>query len=176
MQLNVFTDHTNFDGLLNSPHTPRHIAPFAQGGLRCLKLQLLYEIFTQTSIFPLTTLTAASKFGSALTAGDFDGDGYADLAIGTPGMTVDGNTQAGGVYAIYGTATGLNNVGAQLITQNTAGILGDANKGAAFGQALVRGALQAPLGVPRRLAVAQQVERGVERHAPYLRIKILAAP
>ena len=97
------------------------------------------EFFTQTSIFSSTTLVAGSKFGYALTAGDFDGDGYADLAIGTPYMTVDGSTQAGGVYVIYGTATGLKNVDAQLITQNTTGILGDANKGAAFGQALATG-------------------------------------
>jgi hypothetical protein len=57
-------------------------------------------------------------------------------------MTVDGNIKAGGVYIIFGGATGLNDPGsnsAQLITQNTAGILGDANRGANFGQALTTG-------------------------------------
>jgi hypothetical protein len=97
------------------------------------------QFFNQTSIFPLTTLVAGSEFGYALTSGDFDGDGTDDLAIGAPFTTVDGNTKAGAVYVLFGTATGLKNVNAQLITQNTAGILGDANKGAGFGQALTTG-------------------------------------
>jgi len=107
----------------------------SQNGLVATRSQL----FTQTSIFSSTTLVAGSEFGYALTSGDFNGDGYADLAIGTPFMTVDGNTKAGGVYIIFGSATGLNNTSAQLITQNTAGIQGDANKGAGFGQALTTG-------------------------------------
>jgi hypothetical protein len=97
------------------------------------------EFFTATSIFPSTTLVAGAEFGFALTTGDFNGDGNADLAIGAPFMTVDGNPRAGGVYILFGSATGLHNPGAQLITQNTAGILGDANKGNDFGQALAAG-------------------------------------
>ncbi len=98
------------------------------------------EFFTPSSIFPVASpLAAGSEFGYALTAGDFNGDGVSDLAIGTPFMTVDGNTKAGGVFVLYGTGSGLKNVGAQLITQNTVGIQGDANKGAGFGQALATG-------------------------------------
>jgi hypothetical protein len=97
------------------------------------------EFFTQKSIFSSTTLVAGSEFGYALTTGDFNGDGYADLAIGTPFMTVDGNQKAGGVYVLFGTASGLETPDAQLITQNTAGIQGDANKGNNFGLALAAG-------------------------------------
>jgi hypothetical protein len=97
------------------------------------------QFFTQTSIFPSTTLVAGTEFGYAVTTGDFNGDGYTDLAIGAPFMTVDGNTKAGGVYILSGSATGLKTAGAQLITQDTAGILGTATRGAAFGQALTTG-------------------------------------
>jgi hypothetical protein len=104
----------------------------SQNGLTATRSQF----FTQTSIFSSTTLVAGSEFGDALTSGDFNGDGYADLAIGAPFVTVGGITKAGGVYILYGTATGLKNTGAQFITQSTTGILGDANRGAAFGQSL----------------------------------------
>jgi hypothetical protein len=97
------------------------------------------QIFTQKNLFPLTTLVAGTQFGYALTTGDFYGDGYTDLAIGAPGMTVDGVTKAGAVYTISGSASGLDSSVAQVITQNTVGILGDASKNAGFGQALTTG-------------------------------------
>ena len=48
-------------------------------------------------------------FGVALTTGDFNFDGYADLAIGVPGETVNGVDDAGAVNVIYGSSDGLNN-------------------------------------------------------------------
>ena len=58
-------------------------------------------------------ITAAQKvsfarFGKSVAAGDFDGDGYDDLAIGAPGDTVNGQLEAGSVTVIYGGSTGLN--------------------------------------------------------------------
>ncbi|MGE9010618.1 M12 family metallopeptidase [Leptospira interrogans] len=38
------------------------------------------------------------RFGQALAAGDFDGDGIQDLAVGAPRATVDGKAAAGKVY------------------------------------------------------------------------------
>jgi hypothetical protein len=44
---------------------------------------------------------AGDYFGKALAAGDFDGDGRADLAIGAPGDTLEDETP-GGVFVLYG--------------------------------------------------------------------------
>ncbi|MGH9797638.1 MAG: FG-GAP repeat protein [Candidatus Polarisedimenticolia bacterium] len=41
-------------------------------------------------------------YGSALAAGDFDGNGFDDLAIGAPGRDVPGAANAGGVAVVYG--------------------------------------------------------------------------
>lgn len=46
-------------------------------------------------------------FGVATAAGDFNGDGYADLAVGTPGEDVGSDTDGGAVTIVWGTASGL---------------------------------------------------------------------
>ncbi len=62
------------------------------------------------------------KFGSGLAAGDFDGDGFADLAIGVPGedfaIPPDGfRTDAGSLTVLYGTRDGLASGRAQVWSQ-----------------------------------------------------------
>jgi len=42
----------------------------------------------------------------AASAGDFNGDGFDDLAIGSPNEKIDAKSKAGRVYVIYGSATG----------------------------------------------------------------------
>ncbi|MGA1839677.1 MAG: M14 family zinc carboxypeptidase [bacterium] len=47
------------------------------------------------------------QFGSSLAVGDFNGDGYDDLAIGIPDEDVGDTVDAGAVWVIYGTSGGL---------------------------------------------------------------------
>ncbi|WP_434419955.1 FG-GAP-like repeat-containing protein [Nannocystis pusilla] len=55
----------------------------------------------------LGTNAAGDQFGFALTSGDFDLDGYADLAVGAPGATEVTGTAAGAVYLFEGGSSGL---------------------------------------------------------------------
>jgi hypothetical protein len=81
----------------------------SSGGLSRVGAQL----FTQVG----GAVEAEDVFGFALAAGDFDHDGFADLAAGAPGEDVGGAGRAGAVSAVYGTSGGLTTVGGQLFTQ-----------------------------------------------------------
>src|SRR5262249_35803517 len=62
------------------------------------------------------------RFGQALTSGNWNGDGYDDLAVGSP-LDVDGGaTEAGVVNVFYGTPYGPSTWGDQLYDQDTSGI------------------------------------------------------
>jgi hypothetical protein len=76
------------------------------------------------------------QFAGSLAAGDFDRDGWDDLAIGITGETVGGQEFAGAVGILYGSpGTGLTTVGSQRITEaDLPG--GQAHHDATFGSAL----------------------------------------
>ncbi|MFF2200862.1 FG-GAP and VCBS repeat-containing protein [Streptomyces sp. NPDC058145] len=50
-------------------------------------------------------------FGSETAYADFNNDGYDDLAVGTPGEDVGGDTDAGGVVILWGSASGITGKG-----------------------------------------------------------------
>jgi uncharacterized protein (TIGR03437 family) len=72
------------------------------------------------------------RFGTALAAGDFDGDGWDDLAIGSPFES----GSVGIVNVIYGSPGGLTPDGNQTWEQGVNGIDGNTEGGDAFGYAL----------------------------------------
>ncbi|MDN3354428.1 FG-GAP-like repeat-containing protein [Actinomadura sp. DC4] len=67
---------------------------------------------------------------------DFNGDGYADLAFGSPYGTVGGLTSAGFVTIVPGSASGPVTSGKVTLSQSTAGVPGASEAGDHFGWAL----------------------------------------
>ncbi|GAA4615480.1 FG-GAP repeat protein [Actinoallomurus liliacearum] len=85
------------------------------------------------------TRVGASAAAKAAKPGDFNGDGYPDLAIGAPYAKVGSATTAGAVAVAYGSKSGINTTRRQVISQNSAGIPGAAEKGDHFGATLAVG-------------------------------------
>ena len=79
------------------------------------------------------------RFGHSLAAGDFDGTGYDDLAIGVPGDDVDGFSDAGSVNVLYGSASGITALHNQLWDQSGLDENGGVEPGDVFGSALAAG-------------------------------------
>jgi len=80
-------------------------------------------------------------FGLALASGDFNDDGFDDLAIGVPGETVGAIQSAGAVHILYGTEGGLSAEGADFLHQDRNGVPETAESSDRFGDALVAGNL-----------------------------------
>ncbi|MDG4858574.1 FG-GAP repeat protein [Streptomyces sp. T-3] len=63
--------------------------------------------FSQNSTGVPGTAEAIDNFGYDTAYGDFDGDGFDDLAVGTPGEDVGTDTDGGSVTILWGSANGL---------------------------------------------------------------------
>jgi FG-GAP repeat len=83
------------------------------------------------------------NFGFALAAGDFDNDGYDDLAIGVPNEDLAGMfgpvDDAGLVQTLYGSGVGLTTSRSQTFAQGSSGLADSPEDGDRFGKALTVG-------------------------------------
>src|SRR5262245_23710968 len=93
-------------------------------------------------------ICAAGGSSSGIAKGDFNGDGFADLAIGVPGEDTPNNvSNSGAVNVIYGAGPGLTTSttvvpavpAPQFWSQNSTGVPGISEAGDAFGAALAAG-------------------------------------
>jgi hypothetical protein len=75
----------------------------------------------------------------ALAVGDFNHDGFADLAIGASSDEIEGEAQSGSITVLYGSCDGLTAEGSQIWHQNSPGIDDEAEALDHFGDALITG-------------------------------------
>ena len=85
---------------------------------------------------------ANDVFGAALAANNFNGDTFADLAIGAPGEALSGQAGAGAVSVIYGTSPGLSTTASaghpahQFLHEDVTGFSSTTEAGDRFGTSL----------------------------------------
>ncbi|RKH92608.1 FG-GAP repeat protein, partial [Corallococcus sp. AB038B] len=76
-------------------------------------------------------------FGSRLSSGDYDGDGFVDLAVGVPYEDVGSATDSGAVQVLYSAGvTGLSRAGEQLWSQAPSEQTDSVETGDRFGEGL----------------------------------------
>ncbi len=99
------------------------------------------QFWSQNSAGILGAAETNDHVGSAVSVGDFNGDGYTDLAVGVPFEDLGSTADAGAVNVLYGSPAGLTATGNQLFDETSAGIAGPGTAGAGdeFGAALATG-------------------------------------
>ncbi len=95
------------------------------------------QVFSQSG-FINGAVEASDFFASALAVGDFNGDGYDDLAAGVPGEDIDNLAlnNVGAVNIIFGSSNGLTETGDILLLEDDLGIFGTSQDGDSLGTAL----------------------------------------
>jgi len=86
-----------------------------------------------------STSLAFEYFGTAVSPGDFNGDGYTDLAVGSPGEDDNGTDAVGQVDIIFGSSSGLSSDNAQVLSQVDPDVDGVPEEDDQFGETLESG-------------------------------------
>ncbi|WP_419996710.1 esterase [Streptomyces boninensis] len=94
------------------------------------------EVWTQNSAGVAGNSESGDYWGSDLSIGDANGDGYADLAIGAEGENIGSIADAGAVWLLRGSAGGVTATGSQDYNQDTTDVPGVPEKLDRFGGAL----------------------------------------
>ena len=81
---------------------------------------------------------AADRFAASLAIGDFDDDGFDDLAIGVAGESIGAVTEAGAVHILFGSAAGLSGP-SELLLYRGSELPGTPREGERLGAALAAG-------------------------------------
>jgi FG-GAP repeat len=97
------------------------------------------QLFTQDTPGVGSSAEEGDAFGWTLATGNFNGDTFADLAIGAPFENAGSIADAGAVSVLPGSAAGLTTTGAQLFTQDTPGVGSSAEEVDLFGFGLATG-------------------------------------
>jgi hypothetical protein len=112
------------------------------GGPRGLVPGLADTFLSQYASGSQSPAESGDEYGYALAAGDFNGDGYADLAVGAPGDKVDCLSQirsTGSVSIHYGVPGGIQLAAEHWVTENSPGLGYCFLTGEGFGAALASG-------------------------------------
>jgi hypothetical protein len=99
------------------------------------------QVFTENALFGAGSSKRGNGFGAALDSGDFNDDGFTDLAVGVPEEDVSGVDAAGAVVVLNGTAGGFGTEGnaAVKLTQARASVPGQPETADGFGASLAAG-------------------------------------
>jgi hypothetical protein len=106
------------------------------------------QVWDESTVGSANGPAPGERFGAAVAWGDFDSDGFYDLAIGAPGETVTGETvtgetltgpgaDSGVVFVVRGSSTGLVSAGGQRWDRTVDGLAGSPTRRDGFGSALV---------------------------------------
>ncbi|MGH3387875.1 MAG: FG-GAP-like repeat-containing protein [Actinomadura sp.] len=77
------------------------------------------QVLTQNSAGVPGSAESTDQFGGAVATGDFDGDGFSDLAVGAPGEQVSGSDDPGTVTIVFGSRGGLSGTAMTIASPDT---------------------------------------------------------
>lgn len=98
-----------------------------------------FQFFDQNTPGIPNTAEDSDRFGHALACGDYDGNGRADLAIGSPGEKIGGDIDAGAVFVLPGSVAGLLASASFELNQDQPAVTGEAEPHDELGYALASG-------------------------------------